>query len=35
MGVPILAKAALSGWLLAYIDARFDAVDRRFDDVRD
>ena len=46
IGVPILANAALIGLLIAYINAktsaleasmnaRFNAVDRRFDDMRD
>ena len=42
IGVPILANATLIGVLIAYINAkheavyrRFDAVDRRFDDMRD
>ncbi len=46
IGIPILANAALIGLLLAYFNARFDgmsnsinhrfdAVDRRFDDMRD
>ena len=35
IGIPILTSAALLGLLLAYISARFNAVDRRFDDMRD
>jgi hypothetical protein len=42
IGVPILTNAALVGILMAYINARFNAVDRRFegmdrrfDDMRD
>ena len=33
IGIPILTSAALLGLLLAYISARFNAVDRRFDGV--
>ena len=35
IGIPILTNAALLGLLLAYMTARFNAVDRRFDDMRD
>jgi hypothetical protein len=42
IGVPILANATLIGLLLAYINAKaettqrnFDAINRRFDDMRD
>jgi len=42
IGVPVLANAALVGLLLAYMNAGFDGVDRRFeginqrfDDMRD
>jgi hypothetical protein len=42
IGVPILANATLIGLLLAYINAKadaaqknFDALNRRFDDMRD
>jgi len=35
IGVPVLVNAALVGLLLAYMNARFDGVDRRFDDMRD
>ena len=31
IGVPMLFNAALIGLLVAYINARFDAVDQRFD----
>jgi len=31
IGVPILANATLIGLLLAYINARFDAADSRFE----
>jgi hypothetical protein len=33
--MPILANATLIGFLLSYINARFDTGNRRFDDVRD
>ena len=33
IGVPILTNAAMLGLLLAYINARFDAVSARFDAV--
>jgi hypothetical protein len=35
IGVPILANATLIGLLLAYINAKFDASNRRFDGMRD
>lgn len=35
IGVPILANATLIGLLLAYINAKFDASNQRFDDMRD
>lgn len=35
IGIPILANAAMFGLLLAYINVRFDAVNHRFDDMRD
>ena len=42
IGIPSLVNAALIGMLFAYlnaklegIDKRFDAVDKRFDDMRD
>ncbi|MGA2740455.1 MAG: hypothetical protein ABSG65_23835 [Bryobacteraceae bacterium] len=34
IGVPILANAALIGLLLAYINAKFENVSQRFDDMR-
>ena len=34
IGVPILANAALIGLLLAYINAKFENVNQRFDDMR-
>jgi len=33
IGVPVLANAALVGLLLAYMNARFDGVDRRFEGI--
>jgi hypothetical protein len=35
IGIPILANATLIGLLLAVMNARFNAVDKRFDDMRD
>src|SRR5437868_5165638 len=35
IGIPILSNAALIGLLLAYINAKFDAINQRFDDMRD
>jgi hypothetical protein len=35
IGVPMLFNAALIGVLMAYINAKFDAIDKRFDDMRD
>ena len=35
IGIPILTNAALIGLLLAYINAKFDGVNQRFDDMRD
>jgi hypothetical protein len=35
MGVPMLFNAALIGMLLMYMNSRFDAIDKRFDDMRD
>jgi hypothetical protein len=34
IGVPILANAALIGLLLAYLNAKFENVSQRFDDMR-
>jgi hypothetical protein len=34
IGVPILANAALIGLLLAYLNAKFENVSQRFDDIR-
>ncbi|MBI1786469.1 MAG: hypothetical protein HYR60_02820 [Acidobacteria bacterium] len=35
IGLPVLSNGALIGLLMAYIAARFDAINRRFDDMRD
>lgn len=35
MGVPLVANAFLIGLLLAYMNAKFEGVNRRFDDMRD
>jgi hypothetical protein len=35
IGVPILANATLIGLLVAYINAKTEAINRRFDDMRD
>lgn len=35
IGVPMLFNAALVGLVARHINARFDAIDRRFDDMRD
>ena len=35
IGVPILANALFFGLLIAYVNARFDGVNQRFDDMRD
>jgi hypothetical protein len=42
LGIPMLFNATLIGFVIAYInsrfdkqDARFDSIDRRFDDMRD
>ena len=34
IGVPILANSALIGLLLAYLNAKFENVSQRFDDMR-
>ena len=34
-GIPSIINAALIGLLLAYINVRFDGINRRFDDMRD
>jgi hypothetical protein len=35
IGIPILFNAALIGLLIALFKIRFDAIDKRFDDMRD
>ena len=35
IGIPILFNAALIGLLIALFKTRFDAIDKRFDDMRD
>jgi hypothetical protein len=35
IGVPMLFNAAMFGLLVAYMNARFSAIDKRFDDMRD
>ena len=35
IGVPLLFQATLIGILMAWVNARFDGVDKRFDDMRD
>ena len=35
IGIPILANATLIGLLLVIMNTRFNAVDKRFDDMRD
>jgi hypothetical protein len=35
IGAPMLFNAVLIGLLVAYINAKFDAVNHRFDDMRD
>jgi hypothetical protein len=35
LGIPLLFNATLIGFVIAYIKSRFDANDRRFDDMRD
>lgn len=35
MGLPVLLNAGLIGLLMAYMNARFNAIDKRFDDIRD
>ncbi len=35
IGIPMLFNASLIGIVIAHINARFNAVDRRFDDMRD
>ena len=35
LGIPMLFNAALIGLVVAYMNARFSAIDQRFDDMRD
>ena len=35
IGIPTVINAALTALLIVYINARFNAVDQRFDDMRD
>lgn len=35
IGIPLLFNAALIGLLVGLMNARFDAIDKRFDDMRD
>jgi len=35
IGIPVLTNAALIGLMLAYINTKFDAINHRFDDMRD
>jgi len=35
IGIPVLVNAAMFGLLAMYMNARFDAVNQRFDDMRD
>ena len=35
IGIPILFNAALIGLVIAIFRTRFDAIDKRFDDMRD
>ena len=35
IGVPMLFNATLIGILVMYMNARFDGINRRFDDMRD
>lgn len=35
LGIPCLVNAALIGLMLAYMNAKFHVVDKRFDDMRD
>jgi hypothetical protein len=34
-GIPVFSNAILFGLLMAYINAKFEAVNQRFDDMRD
>lgn len=35
IGIPMLFNAAMLGLFAMHVNARFDAIDRRFDDMRD
>jgi hypothetical protein len=35
IGLPSLLSTVLIGFLMAYMKAKFDALDKRFDDIRD
>jgi len=35
LGVPVLINGAFYAMLLAYMNAKFGAIDKRFDDMRD
>ena len=35
IGIPMLFNAALLGLVVTLVSARFDAIDKRFDDMRD
>ena len=35
IGIPLLFNAALIGLLVGLMNSRFDAIDKRFDDMRD
>jgi hypothetical protein len=35
IGIPMLFNATLFGFLFVHMNSRFDAVDKRFDDMRD
>ena len=35
IGIPTVINAALTALLMVYINARFDAIHKRFDDMRD
>jgi hypothetical protein len=35
VGIPMLFNATLIAFLLAYMNSRFDAINKRFDDMRD
>ena len=35
IGIPLLFNAALIGAMITFFNAKFDAIDKRFDDMRD